>query len=146
MPQHGAYIHSVKPSHLTRRTVLGVLTDTEPMTMANAMIRALLVAQLRRLQLLGLARLWGVASCTPRRYGVEKTAWRSHLTLPVDRPEEVEARQCEKGVVNIGMGPKQGQLGVCETSMIWLSRKDEPQASPAPGAVGGISVTNHLLV
>lgn len=74
--------------------------------MANAMIRALLVAQLRRFQLLTLARLWGVASRAPWGDGVEKSAWRSHLTLPVDRPEEIEARQCEKGVIIISMGPR----------------------------------------
>ena len=44
MPQLEAYIHSVKPSHLARRTVFRILTETEPMTMANAMISALLVA------------------------------------------------------------------------------------------------------
>lgn len=156
MPQQGAYIDGVKPSHLTWRTILGILTDTEAMTVANAMIRALLVAQLRRFRLLSLGRLWGVASCTPRRYGVEKTAWRSHLTLPVDRPEEVEARQCEKGVVSIGTSPKEGQW-VCKTSMIWLSGESYVRmtylilaspASPAPAAVlvGDISATNDLRI
>ena len=72
------------------------------MTVANAMISTLLIAQLRSFQLLALARLWGVASCAPWGNGVKKTAWRSHLTLPVDRPEEVEARQCEEWVVSIG--------------------------------------------
>ena len=88
---------------MTRRTVLRVLTETEPMTMTNAMISALLVAQLRWFQLLALPRLWSVASCTPWGNGVEKPAWRSHRTFPVDRPEEVEARQCEKVAVSIGM-------------------------------------------
>lgn len=95
MPHLRAYIHGVEPSHLTRRAVLGVSTETEPMTITNAMINTLLVAQLRRFQFLALARLWGVASCTPWGNRVEEPAWRSHLTLPVDRPEEVEARQCE---------------------------------------------------
>lgn len=44
MPQLEAYIHSVKPPHLAWRTVFRILTETEPMTMANAMISALLVA------------------------------------------------------------------------------------------------------
>lgn len=104
MPQPRAYIHCVEPSHLTLRTILRILTETEPMAMTNAMISTLLVAQLRRFQFLALARLWGAASCAPWGNGVEKTAWRSHLTLPVDRPEEVEARQCDKGVVIIGIG------------------------------------------
>ena len=43
MPELGAYIHCVEPSHLTRRTVLRILTKTEAMTMTNAVISALLV-------------------------------------------------------------------------------------------------------
>lgn len=102
MPPLRAYIHRVEPSYLTRRTVFGILTGAKAMTVANAMISALLVAQLRRFQLLALARLWGVTSCAPWGDGVKKTAWRSHLTLPVDRPEEIEARQCEEWIVIIG--------------------------------------------
>ncbi len=74
--------------------------------MSNAMIRALLIAQLWSLQILALARLGGVASCAPWGNGLEKTAWRGH-SLPVDRPEEVEARQCENWVVNIGISTGQ---------------------------------------
>ena len=80
------------------------------MAMTNTMISALLIAQLRRFQFLALAWLWGVASCAPWGNRFEKTAWRSHLTLPVDRPEEVEARQCDKWVVIMGIGSREGQL------------------------------------
>lgn len=110
MPKLGAYIHGVEPSHLVRRTVFGILTKTEAMAMTNAMISTLLVTQLRRFQLLALARLWSIASCAPWGDRVEKPAWRSHLTLPVDRPEEIEARQCENWVVTIGMDPRLVQL------------------------------------
>lgn len=83
------------------------------MAMTNAMITALLVAQLRRFRLLALARLWGVASCAPRGNRVKEPAWRSHIILPVDGPEEVEARHCEKWVVNIDVGPGVDR-GSCE--------------------------------
>ena len=102
MRQLGAYIYRVEPSHLSWGAVFRILTDTKPMTIANTMMSTLLVAQLRRFHLLALARLWGVASCAPWGNGVKKTTWRSHLTLPVSRPEEVEARQCEEWVVTIG--------------------------------------------
>ena len=72
------------------------------MAMTDAMVRTLLIAQLRRFRLLALARLRGVASCRPGGNSVEKAAWRGHLILPVERPEEIEARQCVKWVLIIG--------------------------------------------
>ena len=74
VPQSGAYIHRVEPSHLTWRAVFRILTETEPMTVTNTMISALLIAQLRRFHLLALAGLWGVASCAPWGNGVKKPA------------------------------------------------------------------------
>ena len=72
------------------------------MMMTNTMVCSLLAAQFRRFQLLALARLWGVAPRAPWGDGVEKAARRGHLVLPVDRPEQVEARQFERWVVIIG--------------------------------------------
>ena len=69
--------------------------------MPDSMICTLLVSQSGGFQLLALARLWGVASCAPWGDGVEKPARRGHLTLPVDRPEEIEARQCVEVVAFI---------------------------------------------
>ena len=113
MLQEGAYIHCVEPSHLTRWTVLRILAETEPMTMSDAMISALLVAQFRRFRLLALARLGGVASRAPWGNRVKKSAWRSHRTLPVDGPEEIEARQCGIWVVIIDIAAtRQVQLRI----------------------------------
>ena len=80
------------------------------MMMTNTMVCSLLVAQFRRFQILALGRLWGVAPCAPWGDGVEKAAWRGHLVLPVNRPEQVEARQCERRVVIIGEALKRALL------------------------------------
>ena len=49
VPQLGAYIHRVEPSHLSRWAVLRILLETESMMMmTNTMIYSVLVAQFRR--------------------------------------------------------------------------------------------------
>ena len=49
IPQLGAYIHRVKPSHLSWWAVLRILLETESMMMmTNTMICSVLVAQFRR--------------------------------------------------------------------------------------------------
>ena len=109
------------------------------MTMSDAMISALLVTQLRRFRLLALARLRGVASRAPWGNRVKKSAWRSHRTLPVDGPEEIEARQCGIWVVIIDIAAtRQVQLRIRKGSYIWHSGKDDlTLASLAPSAARG---------
>ena len=139
-PQVETYIHRVEPSHLTRRTVLGVLTRTEPMPMTDAMINALLIAQLGRFRLFALARLWCVASCTPWGDGVEKPTWRGHLALPVNRPEEVEARQCERLVITIGEVLDRSSCKYVRRASMWLlGHVDSDWRIIAASAVGDIS-------
>lgn len=75
--------------------------------MIDAVIHALLVVQLGSIcffvSFSRLPYLWGGASRGPGGDGIEKSNRRCHLALPVDRPEEVEARQFEGRISNIRM-------------------------------------------
>ena len=71
--------------------------------MTNAMVCALLIAQSGSVGILPSALIWfgRGAPGGPWRKRVEETTWRSHLTLPVVRPERVEARQCGGSAASI---------------------------------------------
>lgn len=75
--------------------------------MANAVIRALLIAQFGTLCFLfsDVAYFGRRAPRSPWGEGFKETgscACCCHTTLPVVRPEDVEACQCEGGVANMG--------------------------------------------
>jgi len=75
--------------------------------MANTMICALLIAELSSVCsfLFDIAWLWRRAPRSPWGERFKETCCSStcccHLILPVVRPEEVEACQCEIGIGNI---------------------------------------------